>query len=136
MRLHLQPGGWTLADADATAAPVHAFGATALLGQVGVTVCAPHVPWQAFVPPLPTDPAQPPAGTGQEVQEMPGAQEVQEVHDVQEVQEVQEVRMRSPAAPRPRAAASLQPVPHWRWPCSRAAGCCGGGCPRPPSPNR
>ncbi|MCD2512855.1 type III secretion system inner membrane ring subunit SctD [Comamonas endophytica] len=101
VRLHLQPGGWTLADADATAAPVHAFGATALLGQVGVTVCAPHVPWQAFVPPLPTDPAQPPAGTGQEVQEMPGAQEVQEVHDVQEVQEVQEVRMRSPAAPRP-----------------------------------
>lgn len=78
VRLALQPGGWTIQDENegATAPPMHAFGATALLGQVGVTVCAPHVPWQAFVPPLPKeseqDAAEPEPEQEQELHEMPG----------------------------------------------------------------
>lgn len=92
VRLALQPGGWTIQDEDegAKASSVHAFGATTLLGQVGVTVCAPHVPWQVFVPPLPEDPAQEQAEPVQGMNEMP----------VQEDALGQEAQVCSPIAPR------------------------------------
>lgn len=86
VRLQLQHGGWTVAEESVTTPENHAYGFTALLGQVGVTVCAPHVPWQAFVLPpedLMLEHAVPVDSEAQGVHEMPSVQEgalVREAH--------------------------------------------------------